>query len=270
VTLAEAALLIAFAGGSQAATVTVPAGNNWYCDASYQGGVCETSINVGDTVTWEMVAGTHTVTECDDTFSTCPPAGGGFDSGILNNGETFSHTFTSPDSVEYLCTLRRPDAGPHHRRARHQDANGDPNGPPSPTPSPSPTPGPPGYVLSQVVDTGKGLTTGLALVPGTADEAVLITQDGDLWKIDLSEPSQTPAPFGSVRDRMTKSGDEGLLGIVFEAEDASRVYVNYTRGTQYYRPYSRPGVPASTTMPATQAQPHRSLQHRQRRDGHGE
>jgi hypothetical protein len=110
---------------------------------------------VGDTVTWEMVAGSHTVTECDDTLGNCPPAGGGFDSGILNNGETFSHTFTSPDSVEYLCTL-------HDAQMRGRIIVEAPTGTPTtsqrhpfPTPSPSPTPGPPGYVLSEIVDTGK-------------------------------------------------------------------------------------------------------------------
>jgi hypothetical protein len=130
-------------GDTRAATVTVPAGNNWFCDASYDGGVCETTIGVGDTVTWEIVAGIHTVTECDDTFTSCPPMGGGFGSAILSSGQMFSHTFTEADTVEYLCTLH-----PQQMRGRiivqePSPTPGTPTSTPAPPPTPSPTPGAP-------------------------------------------------------------------------------------------------------------------------------
>lgn len=140
--LAVTVALLVAVSDTQAETVTVAAGNNWYCDSSYENGICETTVNVGDTVTWEIVEGIHTVTECDDTFSNCPPAGGGFGSGILSSGDTFSHTFTEPDTVEYLCTLH-----PQEMRGRIivQAPTPTPDTPtptPSPPPSPSPTPGP--------------------------------------------------------------------------------------------------------------------------------
>ena len=97
-------------------TVTIEAGSDYFCDPEFFGGVCETMISAGDTVTWNVVQGAHTVTECsDDSHTDCPPEGG-FDSGILTQGATFSHTFAEPGYHRLL--LRRPPrhhAGPHHR-----------------------------------------------------------------------------------------------------------------------------------------------------------
>jgi hypothetical protein len=85
--------------------VNISVGDFYFCDPSFSGSVCETNISVGNTVTWQWVgAATHTVTECDDTFTTCPPAGG-FDSGTLGNGATFSHTFNAAGSFEYRCNI---------------------------------------------------------------------------------------------------------------------------------------------------------------------
>ena len=53
-------------------------------------------MKVGDTVTWtnQDDAMMHSVTADD----------GSFDSGLLAQGETFSHTFTDPGEFEYFCT----------------------------------------------------------------------------------------------------------------------------------------------------------------------
>jgi len=230
------------------ALTSVDAGNNWFCNTSYENGVCETVVNVGESVQWDVVQGVHTVTECDDSFSTCPVSGG-FDSGILSNGESFSHTFTEVDTVEYLCTLHE-----EQMRGRVVVNAAPPTSTPTPTPpTPSPTPGPsptPAYVFSELASTGKNEASGIAIVPGTQDEVVMTTRIGNLWKVDLSQPLQTPAPYGSIQDRVTRSGDEGLLDVNFEPGDASRVYVNYTRGTEYYRPYSEdPNKPPNPVMP---------------------
>jgi len=84
-------------------TVNVEVGSNYFCSSSNIG-VCETNVTAGDTVTWQWVSGTHTVTQCDATFSTCPPAVG-FNSGNLGSGATFSQAFNSPGSFEYHCNL---------------------------------------------------------------------------------------------------------------------------------------------------------------------
>ena len=89
---------------ADAATEEIDAGNLYFCAPSFMNGVCTTTITVGDTVTWESVFSFHTVTECDATFATCPVAGG-FDSGVLDVGETFSQTFDSVGDFAYFCAI---------------------------------------------------------------------------------------------------------------------------------------------------------------------
>src|SRR5262245_33958081 len=57
------------------------------------------TIQVGDVVEWTWSAGGHSAT------SGTPGLPSGFwDSGVLNQGATFSHTFTSVGSFPYYCT----------------------------------------------------------------------------------------------------------------------------------------------------------------------
>ena len=102
------AVMLAVSSPTHADTVSIEAGNLYFCDVSHSQVVCETTVTAGDTVTWNNVAGFHTVTECDDSFSTCPPAGG-FDSGNLLTGNSFSHTFPSPGVFAYHCTFHPTD-----------------------------------------------------------------------------------------------------------------------------------------------------------------
>ncbi len=95
---------LAAAQPAGAATEQVSAGNNFFCAPSFQNGVCTTSITAGDTVTWTVVAGIHTVTECDAAYSACPVPGG-FDSGILQASETFSQTFDTAGEYAYYCAI---------------------------------------------------------------------------------------------------------------------------------------------------------------------
>lgn len=118
---------------TQAGTVSIEVGNLYFCDVSHQQGVCETTVTAGDTVTWTTVAGFHTVTECDDSFTTCPPTGG-FDSGNLPSGNSFSHTFASPGVYAYHCSFHPSDM---RGRIIVQAA-------PTPTPTPVPTAAPSG------------------------------------------------------------------------------------------------------------------------------
>jgi len=87
-------------------TVNVDVGDVYFCDASFAGGVCDTPISAGDTVTWNWVGSLpHTVTQCDATFTTCPPPGG-FDSGTMTGaGSTFSETFNAPGTFPYQCNV---------------------------------------------------------------------------------------------------------------------------------------------------------------------
>jgi plastocyanin len=91
-------------GFVRAESVTIEAGNMYFCSPAFENGVCETAVAAGDTVTWSNVAGFHTVTECTADFATCPPTGG-FDSGVLEPNQTYAHTFQDPGSYSYYCTL---------------------------------------------------------------------------------------------------------------------------------------------------------------------
>ena len=86
-----------------AETERVVVGSNYFCAPSFEREVCTTTVTVGDTVTWDVSQFTHTVTECIvPTFINCA---GGFDSGLLTAGETFSQTFDVAGSHDYYCAV---------------------------------------------------------------------------------------------------------------------------------------------------------------------
>ncbi|MEX0785269.1 MAG: hypothetical protein WD939_01400, partial [Dehalococcoidia bacterium] len=62
------AAALAWATPAAAATPTpdimIDAGDFWFCDSSFDAGVCETQVDLGTTVEWVIVAGIHTVTDC--------------------------------------------------------------------------------------------------------------------------------------------------------------------------------------------------------------
>ncbi len=68
------------------------------------------TINVGDIVTWTTVGAIpHTSTAdpeqaVDPDFVKLPKDAETWDSGIVNKGEEFSHTFEVPGEYVYFCT----------------------------------------------------------------------------------------------------------------------------------------------------------------------
>lgn len=90
-------------GTASAKDNAVTVGSLFFCDASKSGQVCETNIAAGDTVTWTVASGSHTVTQCTDaTFASCS---GGFNSGTLNQAGIYTRTFDSPGSYFYKCAF---------------------------------------------------------------------------------------------------------------------------------------------------------------------
>jgi plastocyanin len=87
-----------------AATEEIEAGSNYFCAPSFANGVCTTTISAGDSVTWTVAQGVHTVTQCDSTHTTCPLPGG-FDSGLLQTAQTFSWTFGAAGDFAYYCAI---------------------------------------------------------------------------------------------------------------------------------------------------------------------
>jgi len=154
--MAVSALYLLGVPPARGATTSIEVGNLYFCSASFSGAICETTVTAGDTVTWNNVAGFHTVTECDDSFSTCPPPGG-FDSGTLEPDDSFSHTFTSAGVFEYHCTFH-----PSAMRGRIVVQAV------TPTPTPAATPTPAGS--TQAATTAPAASPAPASVPRTGGD----------------------------------------------------------------------------------------------------
>ncbi|MEX1255755.1 MAG: plastocyanin/azurin family copper-binding protein [Dehalococcoidia bacterium] len=87
-------------------TVTVDVGDTYFCDSSFQGGVCTTTINAGDTVAWDFGGASlaHSATDCGGGCSS-PSGSPAFNSGIVSNGSAYQHTFDSPGTYAYYCQV---------------------------------------------------------------------------------------------------------------------------------------------------------------------
>jgi hypothetical protein len=123
--------------GSQSVKVAVgetqdPSLSFWYCDPTFAGSnVCQTKVNVGDTVAWNWVGtAPHTVTACGASC-TNPTNSPSFDSGVLHNGDHFQFTFNTPGIYPYYCEVHGATA-----QMGTIIVSG-PGGPPTPTPTPS-------------------------------------------------------------------------------------------------------------------------------------
>lgn len=144
----------ALSGGSGAhaqSTITIQVGDIWFCDSSFQNGVCETTVNAGDTVEWQWVgSASHTTTECAGDLVFCPQPHL-WDSPARTSG-TFSFTFDSPGSFLYRCQIHPfTMSGAITVLATEPTATPAPTPTPqlSPEPSPQPTPQPSPQVLSE-------------------------------------------------------------------------------------------------------------------------
>jgi len=158
-----ASFLLADDEASGQTAVNVNVGDFYFCNSSFAGGVCETNITVGDTVTWAWVgASLHTVTQCETGFINCPPAGG-FYSNIRTNGATFSHTFNAAGSFEYRCDLHSTEMRGRVNVAAAQATPTPATGGTSPAATPTIAAGaatasasPPGTTAAQVIPSGGG------------------------------------------------------------------------------------------------------------------
>ena len=117
-------------------TTTVQMGDLWFCDPSFQNGVCDTTVTAGDTVEWVWVGSQpHTTTECAGDLDSCgsPHL---WDSPVQTGG-TFSFTFDAPGTFLYRCQVH-----PLEMRGVITVLAPQPTPTPTPTRVASPTPGP--------------------------------------------------------------------------------------------------------------------------------
>ena len=152
--LATIASLFAYANSASAATFSVTVGPNGDLVFSPS----SVTIHPGDTVLWTWGSSFHSST------SGVPGVPDGiWDSGILNQGATFSHTFNSTGTFPYYCTVHggccgmvgtvnvvnptpspTPTATPTHSPTPTptRTPRATPTARPTPTPRPRPTPAP--------------------------------------------------------------------------------------------------------------------------------
>ena len=105
-----AALSLALLSNSEEAhaDVTIPVGDLWFCNSSFQNGVCETVINQGETVTWNYASGitAHNSRECGANCSS--PSGTPvwqLPAAPTAAPWTQSFTFNTPGTYLYRCDL---------------------------------------------------------------------------------------------------------------------------------------------------------------------
>ena len=147
-------------------TATIAVGDLWFCDASFQNGVCETTINAGDTVAWDFsgVTVTHTTTECGDSCD-APSGSPLWNSGTVSDGSTFQFTFNEPGTYSYRCNIHpSPMRGQIIVLAAQEEPTATLE--PSPPPDSSP-PAPVATVIAPPV-TGQGMQGEAEGLPWTA------------------------------------------------------------------------------------------------------
>lgn len=101
---AEASRRVSSADG----VVAIDAGNEWFGDASYQGGVYETVIHEGGSIRWDMVQGLHNVFECGDSWSqlgtSCGSAAWSSDM-VVPEGSSYTSSFDTGGVFYYVCVI---------------------------------------------------------------------------------------------------------------------------------------------------------------------
>lgn len=94
--------------------------------------------------------------------------------------------------------------------------------------------GKPGSI--ELYDPFKGTTfdnpVGVVSRAGYANQLYIVEQPGRIVAVNLDRPSDKPVKVLDITDRVyDKGGEQGLLGLAFNPDDPSRLYVNYTTKT---------------------------------------
>src|SRR5450432_1411839 len=165
------------------------------------------TIAPGDIVEWDWAAGGHSTTSGPPGTSS-----GLWDSGVLPNGATFSHTFPNVGSFPYHCSVHGLCC--NMTGAVNVVA-------PSPTPTPSPTPLLPligsGPVKVELQTVASGLTAPNDIVPSGDGRLFIVEQTGQIRLV--KKGALVTTPFLDVSTRlvtlMPSYDERGLLGVAF-------------------------------------------------------
>ena len=109
--LVAAAAFLLPSHAAQAATANVAVSGTilqtWFCIPTYQGGVCPTTVSVGDTVQWNFsgdIYSAHSTRHCSDGCDATPSGTPLWDSPTATV-QTYSYTFDSPGVYPYQCEV---------------------------------------------------------------------------------------------------------------------------------------------------------------------
>ena len=128
-----------------------------------------------------------------------------------------------------------------------------PPSPPGPTPTAAPAEGAYALVAALPAATFDRML-GFATIPGPGDNAVIVTQGGEVWRVPLGGGS--PALYGDLSGLLISSpgNEEGLLGLAFSPgfQSDGRVYVYYTAGNPRRSVLSRFRVVSGSIDPGSE------------------
>jgi len=186
-------------GSAEAATVTIDVGNTWFCNSSFNNGVCDTNISVGDTATWNFVSGFHNATECGAAWANASGcAGAAWFSPTGSSPFSWSRTFDTAGTFFYLCTVH-----PDNMRGRiivQQAAPTSTNTPVPPTSTPTNTSVPPTATPTNTPVPPADTPTNTPVPPGATPTNTPVPP-GDT-------PTNTPVPPGATpTDTPVSPGD---------------------------------------------------------------
>ena len=162
---------------TSAATVTVMVGPNCFCFVP-----SSVTIHPGDTVQWSWSSSGHT-----STSGTPGSPNGLWDSGFLNPGQTFSHTFNTAGSFPYYCTA--------HGQCCAMVGTVTVSSPtPTPTPTPTPAPAMLGNISTRAfVQTGDNVMIGGFIITGAGQKKLIVRAIGpSLASHGITNPLQNP------------------------------------------------------------------------------
>jgi plastocyanin len=165
--MAITSLLILCPGVASGTTVTVTVGNGGFVFTP-----SSVTIHPGDTVQWTWSSSGHSSTSGSPGMPT-----GLWDSGILNQGASFMHTFNTAGSFSYYCTPHGACCGMRGTITVVSET-------PTPTPTPSPTSTP--ALISRLgnistrgfVQTDNNVMIGGFIVQGTQPKEVIVRAIG--------------------------------------------------------------------------------------------
>src|SRR6266487_5758000 len=225
---------------ASAATVTVTVGNNCLCFSP-----SSVTIHPGDTVQWTWSSTGHS-----STSGTPGNPNGIWDSGILNQGAMFSHTFNTAGSFPYYCTPHGSCCG-MTGTVTVMNPMATPTPTPTPTATPASTPTPTPAVTTNPA-------TNVASFSATLNGS--LNPRGSTTTVDFQYGLTTS--YGSTTPVQTQTGNTfrpisaNITGLMASHVYHFRIVAHNAGGTSFgsdrtFTTLSATGPPVVKTNPAT-------------------